>query len=514
MGLAVLISRLQAHDYRERRMLVQTRNLLVVAVLGGIGLIGVHTAGRAATSSSSATPPNTVRSGDPVFQSTSEDRKSVSITVYNQNFGLVREVRDVTFTRGVAALEYRDVAQHVQPETVHIRPLAGGLRVLEQNYQFDLLNPQKLLEKYVGRTVTVYRTNPQTGVDEPVTAEVLSVNGGPILKIGDEITFNYPGRFSFPEIPDNLIAKPTLVWRLDSQRPRHELEVSYLTNNMNWKADYVFVVDAKDQLGDLTGWVTLTNQSGTTYANAQLKLVAGEVQRVTGNVMGRMRDEAKSMLAAEAVAPQFSQESFFEYHLYTLDRPTTLRENEQKQVTLLEGTGIGVEKKLVFYGAEHYYRSQFGEVVSNQKVGVFLDFQNTEKNHLGMPLPKGVVRVYKADAAGAQQFIGEDRIDHTPKDERVRIRMGEAFDVVGDRRQMEFRIISGCVSESQWEITLRNHKQERARIDVIEPVGGDWEILSSSHSYTKLDAHTFAYTVDVAPDGEVKIRYRVRVRWC
>ncbi|MGH7467957.1 MAG: DUF4139 domain-containing protein [Longimicrobiales bacterium] len=498
-------------------MLVLTRNLLAAAVLGGVGLIGFQTAGRASNADHPAAPsslrPDTVDEA-PVFQSTAEDRKSVSITVYNQNFGLVREVRDVTFTRGIASLEYRDVAQHVQPEAVHIRPLNGGLRVLEQNYQFDLLNPQKLLEKYVGRTVTVYRTNPQTGVDEPVSAEVLSVNGGPILKIGDEITFNYPGRFSFPEIPDNLIAKPTLVWRLDSQRPRHELEVSYLTNNMNWKADYVFVVDAKDQLGDLTGWVTLTNQSGTTYRNAQLKLVAGEVQRVTDNMVAKMRQDVMRMAAAEANAPQFSQESFFEYHLYTLDRPTTLRENEQKQVTLLEGTGIGVEKKLVFYGAQHYYRSQFGEVVSNQKVGVFLDFQNTEKNRLGMPLPKGVVRVYKADASGAQQFIGEDRIDHTPKDERVRVRMGEAFDVVGDRRQMEFRIISACVSESQWEISLRNHKRERARIDVIEPVGGDWEILSSSHPYTKVDAHTFTYAVDVAPDGEVKIRYRVRVRWC
>jgi hypothetical protein len=420
----------------------------------------------------------------------------------------------VTFTRGVASLEYRDVAQHVQPETVHIRPLDGGLQVLEQNYQFDLLNPQKLLEKYVGRTVTVYRTNPQTGIEEPVTAEVLSVNGGPILRIGDEITFNYPGRFSFPEIPDNLIAKPTLVWRLDSERAGHELEVSYLTNNMSWKADYVFVVDERDERGDLTGWVTLSNQSGTSYENAELKLVAGEVQRVTGNAVGRMEDEARRMMMAEAAAPQFSQESFFEYHLYTLGRPTTLRENEQKQVTLLEGTGIGVEKKLIFYGAAHYYRSQYGEVVSNQKVGVFLDFQNTEANRLGMPLPKGVVRVYKADGSGAQQFIGEDRIDHTPKDERVRIHMGDAFDVVGDRRQVDFSIVGPCVTESQWEISLRNHKQERARVDVIEPVGGDWEILSSSHPYTKVDAHTFAYAVDVAPDGEVKIGYRVRVRWC
>jgi hypothetical protein len=448
------------------------------------------------------------------FKSTAADRKSVSITIYNQNFGLVREVRDVTFTRGIASLEFADVAQNVQPETVHIRSLNGGLGILEQNYQFDLLNPQKLLEKYVGRTVTVYRYNQQTQQDEPVEAEVLSVNGGPILRINGEITFNYPGRFSFPEIPDNLIAKPTLKWMLDSQRPRHDLEVSYLTNNLNWKADYVFVIDEDEAHGDLTGWVTLTNQSGATFENAQLKLVAGDVQRVTDNVGGRMRDEAKRALAASEAVAQFSEEGFFEYHLYTLGRPTTLRENEQKQVTLLEAAGIGLEKRLVFYGAAQYYRGSYGDVISNQKLGVFLDFQNTERNHLGMALPKGIVRVYKADGSGAQQFIGEDRIDHTPKDERIRIHMGEAFDVVGDRRQMEYKVISGCVSESEWQVTLRNHKNERVDVDVVEPVGGDWQILSSSHPYTKVDASTFTFRPSVAANGETVIRYRVRVRWC
>jgi hypothetical protein len=283
---------------------------------------------------------------------------------------------------------------------------------------------------------------------------------------------------------------------------------------MNWKADYVMVIDANDRLGDLTGWVTLTNQSGATYENARLKLVAGDVRRVSADNGLRMRDEAYRAVAASEMVPQFSEESFFEYHLYTLSRPTTLLENEQKQVTLLESEGIALKKRLIFYGAAHYYRGSYGEVVSNQKVGVFIDFDNSERNRLGMPLPKGIVRVYKADPSGAQQFVGEDRIDHTPRDERVRIRMGEAFDVVGDRRQMEYNVISGCVAESEWEVTLRNHKDEDAEIDVVEPVGGDWTILSSSHPYTKLDAHTFTYRVGVAANGEVKVRYRVRVRWC
>jgi len=450
----------------------------------------------------------------PGYQSTAEQRQSVAITVYNQNFGLVREVRDATLTRGQVALEFRDVAAQIQPETVHIRSLgrAGSLRVLEQNYQYDLLSPQKLLEKYVGRMVKVYRYNDRTGRDEEYDAEVLSVNNGPILRIGDEITFNFPGRFSFPEIPENLIAKPTLVWLLDTRDARQQLEVSYLTGNLNWKADYVFVINEDDTAGDLTGWVTLTNQSGATYENAQLKLVAGDVQRVTGGRRDQMMLEAAR--AMEAPAPQFQEESFFEYHLYTLQRPTTLRDNEQKQVTLLEGEDVGVTKRLIFYGVPYYYRGSYGQVMSNQKVGVYLDVQNSEENHLGIPLPKGIVRVYKADASGSQQFIGEDQIDHTPRDERIRIKMGEAFDVVGDRRQMDYRVISSCVAESSWEITLRNHKDEDAEVQIVEPVGGDWEILSSSHAAHRIDANTFTFTVPVPARGEVKVEYRIRVRWC
>jgi hypothetical protein len=451
--------------------------------------------------------------GIPRLQSTSQDRRDVSITVYNQNFGLVREVRDIYLGNGLVELEFRNVAAQIEPETVHIGALegSGALRVLEQNYQYDLLNPQKLLEKYVGRTIKVYRYNSNTGRDEEYEAEVLAVNQGTILRIGDEITYNFPGRFAFPEIPDNLIAKPTLVWMLRSNRSRQRVETSYLTRSLNWKSDYVLVVNEDDTAGDLTGWVTLTNQSGASYENARLKLVAGDVQRVSGRVPRAQMEAMRAMAADEA---QFTEESFFEYHLYTLERPTTLLENEQKQVTLLEASDVGIDKQLIFYGAAHYYRGQYGRVASNQKVGVYLDLQNSEQNNLGMPLPRGIVRVYKADPSGAQQFIGEDQIDHTPRDERVRIKMGEAFDVVGDRRQMDYRVISSCVSESTWEISVRNHKDEDAEVQVVEPVGGDWEIISSSHEATKLDAHTFRFNVNVAARGEVTIRYTVRVRWC
>ena len=451
----------------------------------------------------------------PTLRSTAAQRDAVSITVYNQNFGLVREIRTLDLASGRVALEYGDVASGIQPETVHIRPLGGGgLQVFEQNYQFDLLNPQKLREKYVGRTVNVYRTNPQTGVDEAVEAEVLSVNGGPILRIGGEITFNYPGRFGFPEVPDNLIAEPTLLWRLDATGGQQQVEVSYLTNSLNWKSDYVMVLNEDDDAAALTGWVTLTNQSGTAYENAQLQLVAGDVQRVQGN----MRPESRGRMMADAMAMQendgFTENAFFEYHLYTLGRPADLLNNEQKQVTLLESDNFGVEKKLIFHGATHYYRGQYGQIASNQKVGVFLDFENSERNGLGMPLPKGIVRVYKRDHTGAQQFIGEDLIDHTPRDEELRIKMGEAFDVVGDRRQMDYTVISSCVSESTWRIDLRNHKDEDVEVMLVEPVGGDWQILSSTHPFEQTDAWTFTLTPEVEANDETRVEYRVRVRWC
>jgi len=447
-------------------------------------------------------------------KSTAQQREDVSITVYNQNFGLVREVRNLDLANGRVALEFGDVAEHIQPETVHIKSLSGGkLNVLEQNYRYDLLSPQKLLEKYVGRNIRVYRWNEKAGKDDVVDAQVLAVSQGTVLKIGNEITYDYPGRLAFPEVPKNLIAKPTLVWMLDSGAPKQKVEVTYLTQSMNWEADYVFVINDSDTAGDLTGWVTLHNQSGTSYENARLKLVAGDVQRLQRNY----RDEgaAYAKTAEEAPAkPQFREEGFFEYHLYTLERPTTLLNNEQKQVTLLEGRGVKVDKHLIFYGAAHYYRGRYGQVVSNQKVGVYLDIENKETNKLGMALPKGTVRVYKADKSGQQQFIGEDNIDHTPRDEKLRIKMGEAFDVVGDRKQMDWKTLGSCTSESTWEISLRNHKDTDVDVELYEPVGGDWEIVQSSHPATKKDAHTFTFKPHIAKRGEVKVTYKVRIKWC
>jgi len=447
-------------------------------------------------------------------------RKSVAVTVYNDGFGLVREIRDVDLGVGRVSLEFRDVSSQIEPNTVHIKALgedgSKALSVLEQNYRYDLLSPQKLLSKYEGKKIKLYRYNKETGKDEEIDAEVLSVNENqPVLKVGDQITYGFPARFAFPEVPKNLIADPSLVWLLDSEREKQTLEVTYLTQGFGWSADYVLTVGEEAAGGmskaDLVGWVTLNNTTSTSYENAQLKLVAGNVQRVTApaTVTASMEKDND-----ESGARQFKEESFFEYHLYGLERPTNLLSNEQKQVTLLEAHGVDVHRQLIFYGAAYYFRGSYGQIVSNQKVGVFLELKNEEKNHMGMPLPKGTVRVYKADKSGSTQFIGEDAIDHTPRDEKLRIKMGESFDVVGDRKQTDFKDISSCIDETAWEIALRNHKDVADEVLVYEPIEGDWQILSSSLPYEKKDAHTFTFTAKIPARGETKITYRVRVRWC
>ncbi len=448
--------------------------------------------------------------GQTPHRSTADDRAALSITIYNQNFGLVREVRTFDTPRGIFGLEFRDVASGLETNTVRVQSRNDRFRVLEQNYRYDLLTPQKLLESHVGRTVTFHQW--VNGDEVRRTAELLSVQGGTVLRIGDEILANPNGRFSFAEVPEDLIPAPTLVWLVESEADRHELEVSYLSGGLGWQADYVMVVDDADEHAGLTGWVTLNNQSGASYENAELKLVAGDVRRVSDL---RARGQLDQLRAMESEArADMSEESFFEYHLYTLGRPTDVKNNEQKQVTLLEAPRFEVNKGLYYYGAAYYFRGQYGNIESNAKIGVYLEFENSEDNGLGMPLPAGTFRVYKADRSGAQQFIGEDRIDHTPRDEEVRIRVGEAFDVVGSRTQTSFDIIGSCTYESAWEIRIRNHKDEGETVHVIEPAGGDWTILRSSHPVREIDAGTFGFDVEVEPRGEETVRYAIRTRWC
>lgn len=446
-------------------------------------------------------------------KSDAQGRESVAITVYNQGFGLVREVRRVSLGKGKVSLEFADVSGSIQPETVRLAGLdaPSALSVLEQNYRFDLLTPEKLLEKHVGKHVHVYRWNEALGREELLDAEVLSMQGGPVLRIGGEVTTQVQGRLAFPSIPENLIPKPTLVWLVASDLARQRVEVTYLTGKLSWHADYVMVVDAADRQGDLTGWVTLSNDTGTSYEQAELKLVAGDVQRAAPSPE---KPREAMIVAAGEPRSGFRQESFFEYHLYTLGRRTSLLDKEQKQVTLLDARGARLEKKLRLVGAENVYRYQTSPSGVVRKIGVYLDLVNSEKNGLGMPLPKGTLRVYKADSSGARQFIGESVIDHTPRDEEIRVKLGESFDVVAERKQTAWKAIGACASESAWSIELRNHKDQSDRVEVYEPASGDWEILEESHPHGTKDAHTFVFDVAVPAKGKTVVSYRVRNRWC
>ncbi len=441
---------------------------------------------------------------------THEQQKDVAVTIYNGNLGLVKDVRELQFPVGIQEVQFVDVASQIDPTTVHLKSLTNptALRILEQNYEYDLLSPQKLLDKYVGKSVKL-----MTGDGTLIDAVLLGNNNGPIYQINGQIHLGHPGRVILPEVPENLIPRPTLVWRLQSGTTRSQrVEASYLTSGITWKADYVVVLNVKDAGGDLSGWVTIDNKSGASYPDAALKLVAGDVHRARPRQEMRGVLEAAAKVAA-APQPQFQEESFFEYHLYSLQGRTTIKQNQTKQISLLDAPDIAIKKELRFYGASHYYRGQIGTPISNQKVGVFLEIANTEQHRLGIPLPKGTVRVYKAAADQSLQFIGEDVIDHTPKDEKVKIKMGEAFDVVGERTQRDWTKIARNLYETEWDVELRNHKAEDTEVTIVEPVPGDWEIVKSSHPYSKVEAHTLQYVVKVPKAGKVTVNYRVRMRW-
>jgi hypothetical protein len=446
------------------------------------------------------------------LSSTLKDQQNVAVTIYNSNIGLVKDTRLIEFKPGIQELKFMDVAGKIDPTTVHIQSLTNGssLNVLEQNYEYDLLSPQKLLEKFVGQKVQLATIHPETKKEEIVEAILLSTQGGNIFQIGDKIHIGHYGRILLSKIPENLIPQPTLVWMLENKLSKpQKLEVSYLTSGINWKADYVAVLNKLDSMTDLTGWVTIDNRSGATYQNALLKLVAGDIHRVQGEV--RM-DYARPMAAAKEVSQQFKEESFFEYHLYTLDRRTTVKDNQTKQMTLLDANQVPLKKLFVFAGHPQYYY-QMNQGSQKQKVGVFLELENTKKNNLGIPLPKGTIRVYKEDKDGSLQFVGEDRIDHTPKDEKFKIKIGEAFDVVGERIQTDYKRLGSNLFEVAFEVSLRNHKKEDIKVFVEEPIPGDWEMLSNTHSFEKMSAHLIRFDVPVVKDKEVKVKYRIRFKY-
>jgi len=487
---------------------------LRIWMLPGLALAAAVTA----LGGSPANPASLDAAAAPAAQASSlDDQSDLSVTVYNSDLALVRDVRDLELPRGEFELDFQDIAATINPATVHFRSLTEPdlVHVLEQNYEYDLLEPDRLLRKYVGRDVTLVRLRQDDGEtrEESVTARLLSYNSQPVWQIGDEIVTGLRAdHIRFPELPENLRARPTLIWSLANEgATTHRVEASYLANQLSWSADYVLTVARDDRAADLDGWVTVDNRSGTSFADATLQLVAGDLNRVR-QVLGRssMDAVAEAMPAAASMA----EESFSDYHLYTVARRTTINHNETKQISMLTGTGFAVTKRYVVHGQSFYYRNATrpGTPIRDD-VEVFYQFENREDGGLGMPMPAGTVRVYQADSRGGLQFVGEDRIDHTPKDETLAIKIGHAFDVVCERRQTDFEHLGGNVYEMAFEVVVRNHKTTPVTVEVNEPVGGDWEVLSSSHPATKTAAFAARFELPVAADGETTLGYRIRVEY-
>jgi hypothetical protein len=456
----------------------------------------------------------TAQAGDGMLTTTLADQSDLALTVYNSDIALVRDVRQITLPAGDSRLKFMDIAASINPATVHFRSLTepAKVSVLEQNYEYDLLDPNKLLQKYVGREVTMIRE------DQEVKATLLSDNGGQVWKIGNDIVTNIGyNSLRFPEVPDNLYERPTLLWTLqNSGALKHKVEASYMTSNMSWSADYVLNVAKDETIGDLDGWVTLVNHSGTVFKDAQLQLVAGEVHHelpMNGRDFQQLAPQVQTVNAALGGVP-FAQESFSEYHLYSLNRRTSIFDQESKQISLLNASHFPMRKVYEVNGQTYYYRTlaQPGAPVKDP-VQVFYKFKNEEKSGLGMPLPAGTIRVYQQDSRGGSLFAGEDHIDHTPKDEEVSLHIGNAFDIVAERKQTDYKRLADRLYEFEYEITLRNHKAMPVSVEVNEPIGGDWEMVNSTYKYTKTAAFAAQFDVPVDKDGTSVLKYRVRVRY-
>ena len=443
-----------------------------------------------------------------------EQQQSVRLTIYNDDLALVEDVRELELAQGRHVLAFREVSARIQPETALFT--GPGLTVLEQNFEYDLLTPSALLHKFVGREVEVVKTHPTTGEEWRERARILSDNDGVVLRIGDRIETGVPGRLVFTDLPPDLRDRPTLTMSVDVAAPgRRRVVLSYLTTGLGWRADYVAELRRDETALALRGWVTLHNRSGVTYRRATLQLVAGEVHRAQPE-QERLLERRRLPMAAKA-APAMQEESLFEYHLYTLARPTTIRHNQTKQVALLQADQVRCAKRLILQGDQFVFLSRRGEIGRKLPVGVYLALENREDDGLGLPLPAGVVRVYQRDRRGRLQFVGEDAIEHTPKGERLLLHLGRSFDVTAAKVQTDFRKVAGSgpydyVYESAYRIELRNGKETPARVEVREPMPGDWTILEASHPHRKASARLALWEVDVPPRGKTVLEYRVRVR--
>ncbi len=448
--------------------------------------------------------------------------KGVDLTVYNQNLALVKERRTLELELGINEVAFQDVAALIDPTTVLFRSLTDpeGTTVLEQNYEYDIVGSEKLLEKYVDQDIrlvtedgTEYSGTLLSGTQDVILQDA---NGQVTVIKLDQVR-----EFSFPRLPEGLITKPTLLWQLEAAKSgAHNIQVTYMTQGINWQADYVLLLDKEDEEIDLDGWITLNNNSGATYKDAKLNLIAGEIHRAQEELAYPDVFE-KRLAAGMPTTPPVEERAFFEYHLYEVQRLVTVKDRQTKQIEFTTASGASAAKFFVYDASQRPFYSyvpmtepSYGST-GIRKVMVMLEFENSEDNGLGIPLPQGTVRVYKEDIDGSTQFIGEDSIDHTPEDEKVRLYLGDAFDIIGERKQTDFRKLGERSIEESYEITIRNHKDEAAEVRVVEHMfrWSEWEITKTTRDYTKTDAGTIEYRLNVPADGEKTIEYTVRYRW-
>lgn len=443
------------------------------------------------------------------------DQKSVNVTVYNNGLSLIRDCRKITLPKGSGELRFEEIAQSIKPSSVLAKSITNpkAFSIIEQNYEYDLMNSDKMLDKYVGKKVKLLIDNQYQGKQEIKEATLLSNNNGQIFKIGEEIFLGHPGIRILPKIPENLIANPTLMWKYSNTFSKaQEIEVTYLTNNLSWEADYVFLIGNTEKTGDLNGWVTIDNRSGTGYNKAGLKLVAGDVNRVHERPQVRY----SSMKMAEAPAAdggRFEEKAFFEYHLYTLPGKTTIKNNQSKQIKLLGSTGIQTKKELIINPTGHRFTYNSRGKVEKPKVDVVMKFKNSKENSLGVPLPKGTVRVYKSDSDGSPVFIGEDRIDHTPDNEEVELKIGKAFDVVAEKTQTEYTKPNKNTHISKWKVVVKNRKKQDIQISLLESLPTYGVIIESSDKYIKADAFTAKFKLNIPAGKEKTVTYTVKVKY-
>ncbi len=425
----------------------------------------------------------------------------VAITVYNQNLALVKEGRTLDFQKGVNSLSLTDVAAYIDPTSVHFKLRNSGdkIQLLEQNYQYDLVSSDKVLQKYLGNDIDIIMKNGDVLKGKYLSSSgdyiVLQLPDGAVRLINDKELLSVTA----PKLPEGLIVVPTLQWLISSDvAGKRDAEISYLTSNINWHAEYIALLDANDTKLQLSGWVSLDNKSGKTYRDAKLKLVAGDINRVQPQPPVMYAKGAQMDMATAARG--FEEKTFFEYHMYTLGRPTTIADNETKQVSLFEPATTPIKK---------LYRYTIAD--GNKDVNVAVSFKNSEANDLGMPLPAGKIRLTKADTDGSEEFLGEDQIDHTPKDEEVEIKVGNAFDVVGETTTLDTKRISDRVQELTMQVKLRNHKKEDVTVSALYNLWGDWDVLESNFNWVKKSARQMEFTVPVAKDGEAVLKFRVRI---